>query len=319
MVFSAGVAMYMWVEGWNLLDSFYMVVVTLSTVGYMEVNPLSPQGRLLTSFLILGGVGSFAYILSTFTQILVEGRLQSLLAKRRLLHMIEGQRNHFIVCGYGRIGSVVVEQIRREGHPVVVIERDEAIVERLRGEGILHIKGDATSDEVLEQAGLYRARSLITALTQEAANVYVTLTARQLAPNLNIIARADNATHIPRLERAGANRVVMPHVIGGLRMAQTVLRPSVTNLLEQSMGGNMELVMEEHRVAPSSELAGKNLIQSNIRPRFNAIIIGIKKPDGQMLFNPGPETVINQDDTLITVGSNEHMVELRKLCTGEIS
>ncbi len=316
IVFWGGISFYMLHEGWNWLDSFYMVVITLATVGYTEVNPLSPVGRLGTAFLILGGVSSFLYIAGNFTQLVAEGQLHHYLGKRRIKRMIDSLSGHFIVCGYGRIGNVVADQIIREGHPLVVIEKEPEILAKLQELGILHISGDATSDEVLEAAGIKRARSLITALTQEAANVYVTLTARQLNPDLVIVARADTTSNIARLERAGADRVVMPHVIGGIRMAQSVLRPSVTNLMEMAMRGNMELQMEEHTVSELSELAGKNLMQSNIRPRFNLIIIGIKKLDGEMLFNPGPDAVINVGDTLVTVGRPDGMKRLREVCMG---
>ncbi|MFW5486898.1 MAG: potassium channel family protein [Desulfovibrio sp.] len=308
-----GIVGYMLIEGWNVVDSFYMVVITLATVGYQEVHPMGDVARLWTAFLILGGVGSFMYIASMFFQLLVEGRLQRILARRRVRKMISSLDGHFIVCGYGRIGSIVVEQLTKENYPVVVVEKDQDLIDSLRTEGILCISGDATSDETLEAAGLDKARSLITALSHEASNVYVTLTARQLNPNLTIIARADNRAHIQRLKRAGADRVVMPHIIGGMRMAQSVLRPSVTNLLELAMQGTVELEMEEHVVGPSSELVGKNLIESEIRPRFNVIIIGIRKVDGEMVFNPDAHFVISSGDTLVTVGKHESMVKLREI------
>ncbi|EPR44101.1 TrkA-N domain protein [Desulfovibrio sp. X2] len=315
LLFLGGISFYMFHEGWPLLDSFYMVVITLSTVGYTEVNPLTPVGRVGTACLILGGVSAFLYIAGNFTQLVAEGQLHRFMAHRRVKRMIDSLSDHFIVCGYGRIGSVVVDQITREGHPLVVIEKDPEILGKLQDQGILHLSGDATSDDVLEAAGIRRARSLITALTQEAANVYVTLTARQLNPGMMIVARADNTSNIARLERAGADRVVMPHVIGGVRMAQSVLRPSVTNLFDLAMRG-VNLQMEEHAVASNSELAGKNLIDSNIRPRFNVIIVAIKKPDGDMLFNPGSDSVIEAGDTLVTVGKPENMRRLREVCLG---
>jgi voltage-gated potassium channel len=314
LVFVAGIAGYMLIEGWNLLDSYYMVVITLATVGYQEVQPLSDAGRLFTSFLILGGVGIFLYIIGAFTQILVEGRLQILWGKRRMQKLIDSLKDHFIVCGYGRIGSVVVDQLRREGHPLVVIEKEPEIVERLAEEGTLHVSGDATSDEVLTAAGLLRARSLITALSQEAANVYVTLTARQLNPRLMIIARGDAGSHIARLERAGADRVVLPHLIGGIRMAQSVLRPSVTNVLELAMRGTIDWHMEEMTLEPGSELSGKKLAESGIRQRFNVIIISIQNAAGESVFNPGPDTILAAGDTLITVGQPESLKLLRAIC-----
>lgn len=315
----AGVAGFMLVEGWAFVDSLYMVVITLSTVGFTEVHPLSPEGRLFTVGLILSGVGAFAYLVGSFTQLMVEGRLQMMLERRRMQKIINKLSGHFIVCGYGRIGSIVAREIHQEGHPVVVVEKEPALVEELEASGMLSVSGDATSDDVLLSAGLEKASSLITALTSDAANVYVTLTARQLNPGLTIIARADSEAHIPRLERAGADRVVLPNLIGGRRMAQSVLRPTVTNLLEIAARSNLDLQMEELRVGPKSALNGKDLKSAGIRPRLNIIIMAIKKHTDEMIFNPGPDAVIESGDTLVTVGKPDHLQKLRDICDGRIT
>ncbi|MGE4504300.1 MAG: TrkA family potassium uptake protein [Desulfovibrionaceae bacterium] len=304
--FIMGVAGYMLIEKWDLLSSVYMTIITLATVGYGETHALSDAGRIFTIFLIFMGVGGFFYIMVAFSQFVVEGRLQILWGKRRMQKAIDKLNGHFIICGYGRIGSIVVEEIQSEGYDVVVLEQDQDLIEKMENEGILCAEGDATSDELLVNVGLLRARALITALSSEAANVYVTLTARQLNPGLTIVARAGHRSHINRLELAGANRVVLPHLIGGVRMAQNVLRPTVTNFLELAQRGtSMDLQMEELVVPSDSELAGKDIIQSNIRPEYNLIIIAIKRPDGHMIFNPGPKEVINAQDTLLLVGRRE--------------
>lgn len=314
LVFLAGVAGYMLVEGWNFLDSFFMVVITLSTVGYGQVHPLSDQGVILTSILIMGGVGSFAYLVGAFTQLIVEGRLQTFLGRRRVQRIIDGLSGHVIICGYGRIGNVVAKEIIREGIPVVVIERSPDLVARMEEEGVPHVIGDATEDAALMAAGLTRARTIVTALTQDSANVFVALTARQLNPGIQIIARAETEAHIPRLERAGANKVLMPHVIGGYRMAQSVLRPAVTDFLDLALlSESMELQMEELRVTAAGELVGRDLVGAQIRPRFDLIIIAIKKADGEMLFNPTPHAILEADDTLIAVGRPENLNQIRKI------
>lgn len=313
IVFLIGIAFYMGYETWDFTSAFYMVVITLSTVGFQEVYQLSEVGRIFTSFLIMGGVGGFVYIAGAFAQVLIDGRLQIMWGKHRMMKDINKLRNHFIVCGHGRIGSIVVQEMLNEGHNVVVIEQDPELIDRMEQEGILCIDGDATSDEVLLSAGLLHAKSLVSALTSEAANVYVTLTARQLNPKINIIARAGDKSHISRLELAGANRVVLPHFIGGLRMAQNVLRPTVTNFVELAMRGGIDLQMEELEISPQSELCGLDLIQSQIRPRFNLIIIGIKKGSGDMVFNPGPKEVINADDTLLAVGSRQNLSMIKDI------
>ncbi len=311
LVSIVGIIGYRWIEGWNFIDSFYMVVISLSTVGFMEVQPLSQAGRLFTALFILGGVGGFLYIAAAFTQMLVEGRLQMLWGKRRMQKSIDKLNEHFIVCGYGRIGYVVANEIRKEGHDVVVLEQDPELVQRIMADGFLCMEGDATDDQQLLAAGLKKAKALISALSSEAANVYVTLTARQLAPKLYIVARASELTHINRLELAGADRVVMPHLIGGTRMAQNVLRPTVINFLELAMRGQIDLQMEELVVTGKSELAGKTIMDSNIRPRFNLIVIAIKKRDGEMVYNPGAKEMIRQEDTLLVVGNQRDLNSIR--------
>ncbi|WP_241667448.1 potassium channel family protein [Pseudodesulfovibrio senegalensis] len=306
----AGIAGFMVIEQWDFVSSFYMVVITLSTVGFQEVHQLSEAGRMFTALLIIGGVGSFLYMAAAFAQVLVEGRLQILWGKRRMMKEIGKLKDHFIVCGYGRIGSIVTKEIMGEGHAVVVVEQDLELIENMEQEGVLCVEGDATSDEVLLAVGLQSARSLISALSSEAANVYVTLTARQLNPDLTIIARAGNKSHISRLELAGADRVVLPHFIGGVRMAQSVLRPTATNFVELALRGGIDLQMDELSVSTGSELVGKDLIDSKIRPRFNLIIIAIKKKNGDMVFNPGPKEVIDAGDTLLAVGRKSDLTKI---------
>ena len=313
LVFLLGIVFYMTHEDWDLINSFYMVVITLSTVGFMEVNELSEVGRLFTAFLIMGGVGGFIYIAGAFAQVLIDGRLQILWGKHKMMKEIGKLRKHFIICGHGRIGSIVAREIRAEGHDVVVIEQDPDLIDKMEQDGILCIDGDATSDEVLLSAGLLHAKSLISALTSEAANVYVTLTARQLNPDITIVARAGDTSHISRLELAGADRVVLPHYIGGLRMAQNVLRPTVTNFMELAVRGGIDLQMEELEVSPNSELVNKDLIDSKIRPNYDLIIIAIKKESGDMIFNPGPKEVIHALDTLLAVGKKANLTEIKKI------
>lgn len=306
VLFFGGVYGYMVVEGWSYLESFYMVLITLATVGFEEVRPLSDQGMVLTSVLILLGVGNFAFLIGSFTQILVEGRIQTVWGRHRLQRSIDKLHRHTIVCGYGRIGSIAVREIVREGLPVVCVEKDDALARKMEDDDVLFVHGDATDDEMLRRAGIERAKSLIAALSSEAANVYVTLTARQMNPDLHIVARANEESHIHRLERAGADRVMLPHTLGGVRMAQSVIRPTVTSFLELTGSDNgLDLAMEELAISDRSELAGLNLIDSKIRHRFNVIVIAIKRPDGQMLFNPPAQTVMQAGDMLLVVGGDE--------------
>ncbi len=301
-IFAGGVCVYMFIEGWGFVDSFYMVVITLSTVGFGEIQPLSDRARLLTSGIIILGVGNFAYIVGSFSQMLVDGHLHNLLWRRKVQRRINRLENHYIICGFGRIGGVVVQEILKVSPDVVVIEHDPELVEQLKRDGIMHLQGDATNDALLIDAGIQRAKSIVTALTDEAANVYVTLTARQLNPKISIIARANNASHITRLEFAGADRVVLPHLIGGVRMAHTVLRPTVTDFLDLAVRGNIDLQLEQLVITPGSRYVGVSLMDSNIRKDYDLIVVAIKREDGQLVFNPGPREELRSGDTLISLG-----------------
>lgn len=302
VVFLAGLCVFMFIEGWSFVDSFYMMVITLSTVGFGEIHPLSDRARLLTSAIIICGVGNFAYIVGSFSRMLVDGHLHKLLWRRRVQRRIDKLENHYIVCGFGRIGSVVVQEILKVSQDVVVIESKPMLVEQLKREGIMHLQGDATSDQLLIAAGLKRARSIISALTDEAANVYVTLTARQLNPGVFIVARANDVSHITRLEFAGADKVVLPHLIGGVRMASSVLRPTVTDFLDLAVRGNIDLQLEQLQLSGASRFNGQTLMDSRIRQDFDLIIVAIKRASGELVFNPGPREELLSGDTLITVG-----------------
>ncbi|NLW81496.1 MAG: potassium channel protein [Desulfovibrionales bacterium] len=315
-VFAYGLFIFVVVEGWTLLDSFYQVVMTLSTVGFMELHPLSDRARLMVAVLILMGVGSFAYLVGAFTQVVVEGRLQDLWGKRKMQKIINALADHYIICGFGRIGAVVAAEIRRENLPVVILEKDPELLAELERENLLFLEGDATTDELLLAAGVERARGLFACVSQDAENVYITLSSRQFNPDLTIIARADRPESISKLERAGANRVLTPHQIGGKRIAQVMLRPTVTDFVDLATQGH-KLQMEEIQVRPGCELVGKNLITSGIRPRFNLMIIAIEKADGGMIFNPHPEAVIEAGDTLIAVGPPENFDGLQRVCRSE--
>jgi len=313
VVFVSGLCIFMFIEGWSFVDSFYMMVITLSTVGFGEIQPLSDRARLLTSAIIIIGVGNFAYIVGSFSRMLVDGHLHNLLWRRKVQQRIDKLDNHYIICGYGRIGSVVVQEILKVSPDVVVVEHAPELIEQLKRDGIMHLCGDATDDGLLVAAGIKRAKSIVTALTDEAANVYVTLTARQLNPTISIIARANNASHITRLEFAGADRVVLPHLIGGVRMAHTVLRPTVTDFLDLAVRGNIDLQLEQLAISPESSFVGRNLMDSNIRKDYDLIIVAIKRDDGTLVFNPGPREVLCAKDTLISLGRQTDLQRISEL------
>jgi len=316
VIFILGTSAFMTVEGWDLFDSVYMMIITLSTVGYGEVHPLSRAGRVVACMVILFGVGTFFYLAGAIVQLVIEGHIQNIFGRRWMRRAIDKMHGHTIVCGYGRIGAIVAREIDAEGHDVVVVERSPQLIEELQQSDLPFVPGDATKDDILLAAGLKRAKSLVSALTDESANVYVTLTARQLNPDIYIVARSDAPDHSQRLTRAGANQVLFPHLYGGMRMAQSVLRPTVLGFMDLAMRGDIEdLQMEELTISIESSVAGKDLIEAQLRQRFNVIVIGIKKADGKLMFNPQPQAVLEAGDTLILVGGKQNLSDMQNELT----
>ncbi len=313
-----GAVGYAAIEGWSILDSLYMTVITVSTVGFKEIEPLSSAGQIFTIILIIFGVGSIAYSAGSIVQFMVEGQLRSILGRKKVEKKISNLRGHYIICGYGRIGTHICHELEAKPVPFVVVEHDPQRCEHLYNEGMLYVEGDATQDETLIKAGILHARGLVTAVTSDTANVYITLTARGLSPDLFILSRASEEGAEMKLRRAGANKVISPYVMGASRMAQAILRPSVVDFIEIATAGkNIELQIEESRVASDSSLVKKTLITSGIRQEFGVIIVGIKKEDGHMHFNPEPTTQILGGDILITLGEPAAIERLEKLASSK--
>ena len=301
---------YSTIEDWNLFESLYMTIITLTTVGYNEVHNLSHQGQIFTIFLIIFGVGTIAYTIGSMIQFMVEGQLHQILGRKKVQKQIGRLQGHYIICGYGRIGRLISREFASKPTPFIVVENDPKRCQRLADDGHLFIEGDATQDEVLERAGIHQAKGLITAVTSDAANVFIILTARGINPELFIMARASEEGAEVKLVRAGANKVVSPYTIGASRMAQAILRPLVVDFIDIATGHkNISLQMEEIPVAPESRLVGKDLIQSGIRKELGLIIVGIKH-DGEMIFNPAANTIIEAGNTLIALGEYPEIQKL---------
>ena len=315
LIVSIGTAGYMILEKWNFLDSLYMTVITLTTVGFSEVHPINEQGRILTMTILVSGLGVVGYLVGTLTQILVEGQLLRIMGRKKLERQIEKLKDHFIICGYGRVGRIICEEIyRSKPTPLVVIDSDSTVTAKIEEDGHLYLLGDATEEQCLLRAGIRSAKGLATALDSEADNVYITLTAKGLKPNLFIIARAGRIGSEKKLLQAGANHVVSPHQIGGYRMAQALLRPNVTEFIDfatHDPGAGMG--MEEIPVRPNSKLTDVALVDSGIRKELDLIIVAIKKSDGTMIFNPASHTTIQIGDTLIALGQRSSLIKLEQL------
>ena len=309
-----GVTGYMMIEGWNLLDALYMTVETLTTVGYNEVHDMTRMGRIFTILLICIGVAFFLYVAGAVVQFMIEGRIRTILGRRRLDKKIDRLKNHHIICGYGRIGRILCNMLTRKPIDLVVIEKDEELIPIMDKDKVLYLSGDATDEVDLLKAGIQRAKGLIAVLATDTANVFLVLTARQLNPDLFIIARASQKESKSKLKAAGANRVESPYDMGAASMAQRIIRPTVTNFLDLAFAHKRkDIQMEEIPVNSSSNLVNVMLKDSGIRQQFNLIIIAIKKLDGNMLFNPSFEAVIEAGDTVIAVGQEGNLQKLEKI------
>jgi voltage-gated potassium channel len=306
LVISFGTMGYMFIEGWDLLDSLYMTIITLASVGYKEVHDLSFNGRIFTIVLIIGGVGTVAYALTSAARIIIEGELQDVFGRRRLENKIKGLKDHYIICGYGRMGKIICKELREKNQTFVVIEKKDDLMADT--EDTLIIQGDATRDEELKEAGIDKAKGLISVLPTDAENLFVVLSARGLNPHLLIVARAGEEGSEKKLLRAGADKVVSPYHIGGLRIAHTILKPAVVDFIEfATKSGNIDLQMEEITIQEASELSGLTLDECNIGRGLGIIIVAIKKADGELKFNPTFRSAINAGDTLIALGETSKM------------
>jgi len=304
----------MGIEGWRFLDALYMTIITLGTVGFREVHELSDTGKIFTMVLIVFGVSVLGYIVGSLAQIMFEGQFQRIIGRKKVEKRIDALKDHYIICGFGRIGALICKEFAAKPIPFLVIEKHPEVHEKLHHEEYLHIRGDATEDETLLRAGIKRARGLISVVTSDTENVYITLTARGLNPDLYILARSGEEGSEIKLRRAGANKVVSPYVIGGNRMAQAILRPSVVDFIEIATGReHLELQMEEIHIPAESSFVGENLASSGFRRETGVIIIGIKKATGKMVFNPESHTHMESDDTLIVLGEPGAIEKLEAL------
>ncbi len=312
-VITYGTLGYMIIEGWNFIDSLFMTVITLTTVGYSEIHEMDRAGRVFSIILILSGVGAMFYALSVGAKILLEGEIRDILGRKRLNKKIENLRNHYIVCGYGRMGSIICKELMQSKSPFVVVESSSELLSTIDAD-ILSLQGDATQDSILKQAGIEKAKGLISVLASDASNLYVVLSARGLNPDLRIVARASEEGAEQKLIRAGADSVVSPYYIGGLRIAHTLIKPAVVDFIEfATRSENLELQMEEVKVKDDSHILDHSLDDCGIKKELGVIIVAIKRDSGNMEFNPSSTCVIRQGDTLVVMGETRQLKELEKL------
>lgn len=313
--FSAGVFGYMWIEGWNAFDSLYMTVITLGTVGYGETHDLTTNGRTFTMFLIVIGMGTFVYGITTVTAFIIEGELGGFLRKKQMMKAIENMKDHYIICGSGDVGMYIIDELHKTQREFVVVENEpEHQVKLKENENIVYIEGDPAEDEILIQAGIQRAKGLITALPSDKDNLFVVISARSLNPALRIVARCNEESTEAKLNRAGADATVSTNAIGGLRMASTMIRPTVVTFLDKMLRGpESHLRIEEIEIPPDSRLIGKTLKDADIANKTGLLVLAVKnKKTDQFAFNPKSSTAITKDDVLIFIGNPEQIKAFRK-------
>jgi voltage-gated potassium channel len=312
LVMAGGTVGYHYIEGWPWFDGFYMVVTTLTTIGYQEVHPLSHAGRVFNVFVILSGVSLLALGVGALSQALLEFELQSFFGRRRMEREIGRLDGHYIICGLGRVGRSVVRELARKPVPFVILENNEAKRQRFATENWLVLAGDATQEPTLRQAQIDRASGLVAATTTDATNLYIVLTARGLNPQLKIIARGSEDAAEKHLRTAGADAVVSPYLFAGQRIAQSLLRPNVVSFLDTATTHlGIDLEIGEIHITPASTFAGKTLESSRIRQERGVIVLAIKRRAG-MRFNPAPDERIEADDCLIAMGEPAQLRQLEQ-------
>ena len=316
----AGTAGYMLLEQMSVVDALYLTVITLATVGYSEVRPqgLDAAGRLFTISLIVSGVLVFASALRNAAELALGDELRHRMEKRRMQRAIDELRDHYIICGYGRVGQAIVHELQQRDVPLVVVESDPAAVRHLQTNRFLFVEGDATRDDVLQSAGVERARGLLAVISSDGGNVLIVLTARTLNPKVEIIARAGQRDMEDKLRRAGANAVLSPYEIGGRRMALAAIRPAVNEFLETVVHSReMRTDMDEVRLHAGAPLVGLTVASANLREKWGAVIVAIKRPNGSFEISPRPDRILEEGDCLLIVAESENLRALAELGAGQ--
>lgn len=314
MLTAAGTAGFHYIEHWSWFDGFYMVITTFTTIGYQEVHTLSHAGRVFNSFLIISGVSLVFVMIGSLTQALLEFELVKVFGKRRMERELAGLRNHYIICGAGRVGASVAQELARKPCPFVIIESDEKSLAQFDPKWLVLV-GDAASEKTLRDAGIKNALGLVAATTTDATNIYIVLTARSLNPNLKIIARASEERAEKHLKTAGADVVISPYAAAGHRIAQSFLRPKVLDFLDiaTARSGTFEMIIEEIPVAAASPLAHATVGSSGIHHQFGIMILAIRRADGETRFNPIAQDTIRAGDYLIAMGEPSQLAKLEAL------
>ena len=292
-------------EEWSLIDSFYMTIITMTTVGFGEVHPLDDMGRLWTSFVIIFGVSGFLYMIAEFGAELLEF---SIYKKNKMKRKIRKMKNHYIICGYGRMGAVIAKELYAKKYPLVIVEMDEHKIDEITRLGYQSILGDATIETTLEEAGIHQAAGIVVCLNNDPDNLFVTLTARSINHEAFLVSRCAQISNTPKLKQAGANKVVNPYTAGGHRMAELLISPELEDTVSLSLEhGVVDLAIDEINLKTIRKLHGLKINDSKIHEKFNLIIVGLINGDGSYKINPDPSTILNENHTLMLMGEQEKL------------
>lgn len=306
-----GTFFYSIVEDFSILEAFYMTIITISTTGFKEVRPLSDGGMVVTIFIIISGVLTIAYTGGKAAQLIIETQL---FRRKRMSKQVGELKNHYIVCGYGRMGREVCDTLVENNEPFVIIDSDQEKIDEIVEKGFLFLHGDGASDETLIQAGIKNAKGLAAVVKSDAENIFITLSARELNKDLYVVARAIEERTESKLKKAGANRVVKPYELGGKRIVHLLLRPGVTDFIE-GVGSKkgMDIHLEEITIKKPCSLVGKTLAESPLRKDLNVMVIAIYKSDENFIYNPRSTVTIELGDKLIVIAETDNLVKLNEL------
>lgn len=311
LLLGIGCVGYVLIEGWSWTDSIYMTVITISTVGFSEIHPLTHMGRVFTGVMIFLGIIATAYAFSALADVIVSGDFRSLLWRRRMQNRIDKLNGHFIVCGYGRVGEQVVNELLANKVPLVVIETMATLGPELEDLGVIPVEGNATDDTALLRAGIEKASGICCCLPNDSDNVYVVLTARALNPDLTIISRANSHESERKLQIAGVNHVINPYVTSGRRMARQLIHPNILEFMDVVMHRDeVDILIEDIGVSERSTLRDQTIEDTEVRRRLGANILAVRRPDGETFVNPGVEFALRAGDTLIALGTPEQLDQL---------